>query len=61
MLPDLKPGVSYTVNGDPVTFIQLETKGARVIPQTEHNPVEGEPIKVKLVNPTELHPLPPKK
>jgi len=54
MLLELKPGKTYTINRIPVTLVTLEGGLARVIPHTGHNPVEGEPVQVALVDPGEL-------
>lgn len=59
---ELRPGQTYLAGDQLVTFVSLEKKGlkrvARVIPQTEHNPTEGEPVQTKLLSPKELREVP---
>lgn len=64
---ELRPGRTYLEpKGQQVTFIGLEQQKvlflkrivARVIPQTGFNPVEGEPVKAKFVNPSKLREIP---
>lgn len=59
---EFRPGQTYLVDDQKVTFICLETKDwrkvARVIPQTEHNPAESEPVEALLVSPKKLMEVP---